>query len=87
MLAICGAGSVPICWLYVVLGAHLCVGYMYCGVLSAHLVQEGSGPCKIPNFSHLLCSYGTYIYFVRQVLSLARDKVKCELNVDITHTF
>ena len=28
----------------------------------AHLVQEGSGPCKIPNFSHLLWSYGTYMY-------------------------
>ena len=49
----CGAWSVPgavstcctwpMCWQYVVLGAHL--------------VQEGSGHCKIPNFSHVL----TYI--------------------------
>ena len=41
------------CWLYVVLRAHLCLGYMCCGVFGAHLVQEGSGPCKMPNFSHL----------------------------------
>ena len=54
MLAICGAWSAPMCWLYVVLGAYLCVGYMYFGVLGAHLVPEGSGPCKISNFSHLL---------------------------------
>ena len=75
--ACCAPGAVSacctwhMCWLYVVLyvvlGAHLCVGYMYCGVLGAHLVQEGSGPCKIPNFSHLLWSYGTYMYFVRHV--------------------
>ena len=45
----------------------ICVGYMYCGVLGAHLVQEGRGPCKIPNFSHLLWSYRTYMYFVRHV--------------------
>ena len=73
----CGAWSAPgavsscctwhMCWLYVVLGAHLCVGYVYCGVLGAHLVQEWSGPCKIPNFFHLLWSYGTYMYFVRHV--------------------
>ena len=80
MLAICmccGAWSAPgavsacctghMCWLYLMLGAHLCVGYMYCGVLGAHLVQERSGPRKIPNFSHLLWSYGTYMYFVRHV--------------------
>ena len=24
---------------------------MYSGVLGVHLVQEGSGPCKIPNLS------------------------------------
>ena len=67
VLAICGAWSAPMCWLYVVLEAHLCVGYMCCGVLGTHLVQEGSGPCKIPNFPHLLWSYGTYMYFVRHV--------------------
>ena len=60
----CGAWSAPgavsscctwhMCWLYVVLGAHLCVGYKYSGVLGAHLVEEESGPCKIPNFSHVL---------------------------------
>ena len=26
----------------------ICVVYMYSGVLGMHLVQEGSGPCKIP---------------------------------------
>ena len=90
MLAICGARSAPMCWLYVMLGAHLCVGYMWClkgiyvlaicgawsapmcwlyvlwGAWSA-LVQEGSGPCKIPNFSHLLWNDGTYMHFVRLV--------------------
>ena len=54
--AICGAWSASMCWLY-----------MCCGVLGTHLVQEGSGPCKIPNFPHLLWSYGTYMYFVRHV--------------------
>ena len=24
-------------------------------------MQEGSGPCKFPNLSHLLWSYGTYV--------------------------
>ena len=67
VLAVCGAWSAPMCWLYVMLGVHLCVGYMCCGVLGTHLVQEGSGPCKIPNFSHLLWSYRTYMYFVRLV--------------------
>ena len=55
MLAICGARSAPMCWLYEL------------WVLGAHLVQEGSSPCKIPNFSHLLWSYGTYMYFVKHV--------------------
>ena len=69
----CGAWSAPdatsaCCLAYVLaICAHLYVGYMYCGVLGTHLVQEGSGPCKIPNFSHLLWSYGTYMYFVRHV--------------------
>ena len=36
-------------------------------MLGAHPVQEGSGPCKIPNLSHLLWSYGTHL--------LARDEV------------
>ena len=49
---------------YMYCGVLGCVGYMYCGVLVA---QEGSGPCKIPKFSHLLGSYGTYTYFVRHV--------------------
>ena len=62
VLAIFGAWSAPMSWLYVVLGAHLCVGYMYCGVLGMHLVQEGSGPCKIPNFSHLLELWGIYVF-------------------------
>ena len=66
VFAVCGAWSAPMCWLYVV-QEHLCVGYMCCGVLGEHLVQEGSGPCKIPNFSHFLWSYGTYMYFVRHV--------------------
>ena len=26
----------------------ICVGYMCSGVIGAHLMQEGSGPCKIP---------------------------------------
>ena len=30
VLAICGAWSAPMCWLYVELGVHLCVGYMWC---------------------------------------------------------
>ena len=55
VLAICGVWSAPM------------YGYMYCRVLGEHLVQVGSGPCKIPNFSHLLRSYGTYIYFVGHV--------------------
>ena len=59
--------GVHLCVGYVVLGAHLCVGYMYCVVLGAHLVQEGSGPCNITNFSHLLLSYGTYMNFVSYV--------------------
>ena len=66
VLAIYGAWNAPMCWLYVV-RAHLCVGYMCCQVPGMHLVQERSGPCKIPNFSHLLWSYGTYMYFVRHV--------------------
>ena len=53
VLAICGAWSASMFW--------------YCGVLGVHLVQEGSGPCKIPNFSHILRSYGTYMHFVRHV--------------------
>ena len=53
-VGICGAWSANMCWLCVV-RAHLCAGYMCCGVLGVHLVQEGSGPCKIPNFS---ISYG-----------------------------
>ena len=79
MCVCCGTWSVPgafsaccawhMCWPYVGLGAHLCIGYMYCGVLGAHLVQEGSGPCKVPNFSHLLWSYRTYRCF-KQLLSL-----------------
>ena len=55
MLAICGAWSTH------------SVGSMSCGVLGAHLVREGSGPYKISNFSHLLWSHGTYMYFVRHV--------------------
>ena len=53
--AICGAWSTPMCWLCLLWGAW------------RDVVQEGSGPCKIPNFSHLLWSYGTYMYFVRHV--------------------
>ena len=52
-------------WCFMWCLEHLCVGYMYCGVLGVHLVQEGSGPSKIPNFFHLLWSYGTYMHFVR----------------------
>ena len=78
MCMCCGAGSTPgavsasctwhMCWLYVVLGAHLCVGYMYFVVFGAHLVQEGSGRCKVPNFSHLhgvtghICVINIYCY-------------------------
>ena len=36
-------------------------------MLGAHPVQEGSGPCKIPNLYHLLWSYGMHL--------LARDEV------------
>ena len=82
--ACCTWHMCSLCVCFVVLGAHLvlsvlaalgkCVGYMYCEVLVAHLVQEGNGPCKIPNFSHLLWSYGIYMYFVRHD-ALTRDKV------------
>ena len=44
-------------------------------VLGAHLVQEGNGPCKIPDLSHLLWSYGPYMYFVGHV-RIDPDKVK-----------
>ena len=49
------------------------VGYMYTGVLGAHVMQKGSGPCKIPNLLHLLCSYVTYMYFMEH---LCIDKKK-----------
>ena len=58
------------CVLCVLGAAHLvliCVGYMYSGALGAHLVQEGSGSCKKPNFAisyrgntHIFC--GTYTH-------------------------
>ena len=44
-----------LCWLYVVLGAHLCVGYIYCGMLGVHLVQEGVALVKFQSFP---ISYG-----------------------------
>ena len=50
----------------------ICVGSMLSRVLGAHPVQEGSGPCKIPNLSHLLWSYGTHL--------LARNEVKYNLD-------
>ena len=64
VLSVLAALGIRICWLYVCLYCGclehtLCclyVGYMYCVVLGTHLVQEGSGPCKIPNLSHLLWS-------------------------------
>ena len=54
--------ALGMCWLYVcitLLGAHLVLLVLSCmlvssGVLGTQLVQERSGPCKIPNFSHLL---------------------------------
>ena len=52
------------CVLSVLAALDMCVGYVYSRVLGAHLVQEGSGPCKIPNLSHLLWSYGTYTHCV-----------------------
>ena len=61
-LGIC-VGYMCVLWCLELTWCCLCVGYiMYSGVLGVHLVQEGSGPCKIPNLSHLLWSYGTYIY-------------------------
>ena len=32
-------------------------------VLGVHLVREGSGPCKIPNLSQLIWSYGDIYAF------------------------
>ena len=32
-------------------------------------MQEGSGPCKIPNLSHLLRSYGTHVLTCDEVNS------------------
>ena len=49
-------------------GQSVCVATCVCiVVLGTHLVQEGSGACKIPNPSHLLWSCGTYMYFVGHV--------------------
>ena len=41
-------------------------------MLGAHLMQEGSGPCKIPNLSHLLWSYGTCMHGPVTKLSIAK---------------
>ena len=67
-LVIC-VGYMCVLWCLELTWCCLCVGYiMYSRVLGVHLVQERSGPCKIPNLSHLLWSCcGTYAYFVGHV--------------------
>ena len=60
------------CWLYV------------SEVLGVHLVQEGSGPCKIPNFSHLLWSTGhisilrdMYAFNIKRQTYILRHMLTC----------
>ena len=60
VLAALGVCVCCMCWLYV------------SRMLGAHPVQEGSGPCKISNLSHLLWSDETHL--------LARDEVKYNLD-------
>ena len=61
-------GYIYVLWCSELTWCCLGVGYMYSGVLGAYLVDEGRGPCKIPNFSHLLWSSRTYMYFAGHVL-------------------
>ena len=39
----CVPGAVSVCCT-----CHMCLLYVWSGMLGAHLVQEGSGMCKIP---------------------------------------
>ena len=56
----------------------MCRLYVCVVVLGVQLGQEGSGPCIIPNLSHLW-NYGTYtcMYFAGHVrIDLRKDKSK-----------
>ena len=54
MCVLSAPGTVSACCTW-----HMCWLYVCIVVLGAHLVQEGSGPCKIQNLS--IWSYGTHI--------------------------
>ena len=55
---------------------HVCVGYMYSGMLGAHLVLEGSGPCKTLNVSHLL-ELRDMNFLLWDMYALTRNEVNC----------
>ena len=55
----CGTRSAP--------GTVYVLAICIVGCLACNLMQEGSGPCKIPNLSHLLWSSRTYMYFVGHI--------------------
>ena len=65
-LGIC-VGYIYVWWCLECTWCCLCVDYIYRGVIGVHLGQEGSGPCKIPNLSHILWSYRTYMCFAVHV--------------------